>query len=128
MLDECVMTRRRRRNFNLGIGLKVTGTLSPDVTGDYRSIGPQAANGDYDPTEPDADVYHTNINGQDWYIWHDSAGSEYFYISKAVGVGSGAGYIWYRAYASGITGDYITGSLVSGTATVAKISPLRFRR
>ena len=98
--------------------LTVTGTLSPDITGDFVNIGPQVANGAYDPTEPDPDVYYINIDGTDWYIWHDSEITEYWYITNVVG-DDAAATRWYRAYASGIIGAYLDVGLATGTATVA---------
>jgi len=98
--------------------LTITGTLTPNVIGNYVNIGPQAASGAYDPTEPDPDVYHINISGQDWYIWHDSNVTEYWYITDTVG-NEGAADRWYRIYADGIIGTYTDTGTATGIATVA---------
>jgi len=125
-------SRKRRRNFSKkNAGLEVTGDLEPDVAGDFVNIGPQAANGAYDPTEPDADVYQITLpNGAIWYLWHDSDGSENWMITKVVGEFNVR---WYLTYVAGDpTGSYAAAGSASGTATVAyadvPISPWRFRR
>ncbi len=104
-------------------GLRVAGALSPDITGDFVNIGPQAAAGLYDPAQPDPDVYHKNINGQDWYLWHDSDGTENWYIANSIGfTGS---YFWGLTYTVGDpTGSYVAKTSATGTATVTAISGL----
>ncbi len=98
--------------------LTVTGTLSPDITstlGTFTNIGIQSANGDYDPTEPDATVYQNNT----WYLWHDSVGGETWVISEVIGT-VGARY-WSKVYAAMNTaGAYTAAGTATGEATVAE--------
>lgn len=68
--------------------ITVTGTLSPDVTGEYL----------YDSEHNSEPVYTLNKLGVDWYVWYDT-GSTRWYLTTEIGTISG--FRWYCATLAG---------------------------
>ncbi len=102
--------------------VRITGTLSPDITGDFLNIGPQAAFGFYDPAAPDSDVYSVDIDGTTWYHWHDSIGGTVnWFITTVIGNIGVDLWRWGKEYVAGNRGgDYTASGNSTGTATVTE--------
>lgn len=82
----------------------MTGTLDPDVTGDYEPIGPYNGKPSYE------------LAGGGWFLWWDLAGV--WGITDEIGVGFGA---WWIRIDPAIEGEYAAQGTATGVATVTEI-------